>query len=79
MSYTAYTALIITFHHLSIVLCLIIAVIICVLIYLALVRHRVHRLRIMSVVLVIALGIGYYSADQVFKRAPLGFEVVQTN
>jgi hypothetical protein len=79
MSYTAYTAFIFTFHHLSTFVAGALAFIVSALIYWVFVRRRKNRLLIILMVYIGAFVLGSYFADELFHKTPISFEMVNTD
>lgn len=80
MSYTAYTAFIITVHHLTAGVSATLALIFTALLYwLIIKRFTKHRLIITLVALVASAILASHLSERVLQRLPVTFEAVQTN
>ncbi|OPZ23784.1 MAG: hypothetical protein BWZ03_00386 [bacterium ADurb.BinA186] len=79
MSYTAFTALIFTIHHLAAVTALILALCISAMVFLLFIKRQKHRSILMLVAFFISLAIGVKLADEIFEREAISLEVVRTN
>lgn len=76
MTYTAYTAFIITFHHVSFASSIILALIMSALLYWLILRKSPHRVMLFFLAFVIALMAGAYLSEELFLRTPLSIEMV---
>ncbi len=77
MTYMAFTAFIVTVHHLSTMLALIVAAILSVIAYWFFARGRKHRVLIALVGCLVSFVLGVLFAETLFQRAPLSLEIVQ--
>lgn len=77
MSYTAFTALIFSIHHLSAVATLIIAATISLVIFLIFIKGRPYRALKLSATVLCALMIGEYLAEGIFEKQAVSLEIVQ--
>lgn len=77
MTYTAYTALILTCHHMGIALAFVLALALSSLIFLLFIRGRKHRLLGLLLTFLLCLIMGLFLARKVFEQAPLDLEIVQ--
>lgn len=79
MSYTAFTALIFTIHHLAAVTALILALCLSAMIFLLFIKRQKYRSILMLVTFLISLAIGIKLANEIFEREAITLEVVRTN
>jgi hypothetical protein len=77
MNYTSFTAFIITIHHMSAILALIIAMIFSAIIYGVLIRKRKNRVLIMVIIFLVSLIIGTALAEEMLQKQPVSIETVQ--
>jgi hypothetical protein len=79
MSYTAYTAFIITLHDLSALMALIIALILSAILYFIYVRKSTNRVLLLTIIFLASFVLGSYVAQKLLLQTPIKFEIVQTN
>lgn len=77
MNYTAYTAVIFTFHHLSALTTVILGSLFGLIIYFLFIRKRHHRLLAFSIIFLMALFLSSFLAEKILHRKPLSIEIVQ--
>jgi Na+/phosphate symporter len=77
MNYTAFTALIITFHHMAAITALILALCMSAMVFLLFIKRKKHRRIAILITFLASLIIGAQVAEEIFQRRPLSLEVVQ--
>lgn len=77
MEYSQFTAVILTIHNLSATTAAVFALLLSVIFYAAFIRKFKHRGLGFLIALIVNFIIGVYIADDMFRRAPLGIEIVQ--
>lgn len=76
MTITSYTAVILTFHHLSIALSVSLAILFSALIYWLFIRRHRYRIIAIGITFVISLILGMSLSQKLFQQQPLGIELV---
>lgn len=76
MNYTAFTAVIITVHHLAAGVSFFTALILTAIIYGLFIRKRKSRLIAVIITFLVALILGASLAEEMYNRKPLGIEIV---
>lgn len=77
MNYTSFTALIITFHHMSAMVALILALLVSGILYGVLIRKRKNRFLWLTITFLVASVICAALAEEMFLKAPVSIEIVQ--
>lgn len=77
MNYTAYTAVIFTFHHMSAALTLVLASIFSALVYWLFIKGRKYWHIALALTFFAALFAGAMLSEEVFQRTPISIEVVR--
>lgn len=76
MNYTAYTAIIFTFHHVSAALSLALAFIFSALVYWLFIRRKKYWKLSLALTFLASLIVGIMLAEEVFQRRPVTIELV---
>lgn|GEM_PF-2399517 len=76
MSYTAFTAIIITLHHLSAIIAAVLACILSALVYWLFLRRRPNRALAVMITFVTSLVIASAITDKLLIQRPFGIEIV---
>jgi Na+/phosphate symporter len=76
MNITSYTAMIITFHHLSATACLILAIIFSGLIYWLFIKRRKNRFLAVILTFLVSIILGATITAKIFHKQPVSFEIV---
>lgn len=76
MNYTSYTAIVFTFHHLSAIMAVFLALLLTGIMYWLFIRRKSHRALVFTLAFIVALLIGASIAESIFQRSPFDFEMV---
>ncbi len=77
MNYTAFTALIVTFHHLAAITALILALCMSAMVFLLFIKRKKYRAIAIFITFVVSLVIGAQLAGEIFEHQAISLEVVQ--